>query len=73
MMRTRRHTKLLHEGNYIAEVDINIIDADDGWSPYLSLEDAAKLDDVRSALRHGDIASAERLARVYEISRAHAA
>ena len=68
-MTTRKHTKLVHEGNYIAEVDIEIIDTNDGWSPYLSLEDALKLDDVREALKRADIAAASRKSRVYELSR----
>jgi hypothetical protein len=68
-MTTRKHTKLVHEGNYVAEVDIEIIDTNDGWSPYLSLDDALKLDDVREALRKADIASASRNSRVYELSR----
>jgi hypothetical protein len=70
---TRKHTKIVHEGKYIAEVDIEIIDSNEGWSPYLTLEDALKLDDVREALRRGDIKSAERVARVYELQRVHAA
>ena len=50
-MTKRHHTKLVHEGQYVAEVDIELIDTAEGWSPYLSLEDAQKLDDVRQALR----------------------
>ena len=68
-MTKRKHTKLVHEGSYIAEVDIEIIDSNDGWSPYLTLEDALKLDDVREALRRNDIAAADKIARVYTISR----
>jgi hypothetical protein len=68
-MTSRKHTKLVHEGSYVAEVDIEIIDTNDGWSPYLSLDDAFKLDDVREALRKADIASASRNSRVYELSR----
>ena len=45
-MKKRHHKKLLHEGQYVAEVDIELIDADEGSSPYISLEDAHKLDDV---------------------------
>ena len=59
------HTKLIHEGQYAAEVDIELIDTDEEWSPYLSLDDAQKLDDVRDALRKGDLKAASRLARVY--------
>jgi hypothetical protein len=64
-MRRRHQTKLIHERGYVAEVDIDLIDADEGWSPYLSLDDAQKLDDVREALRREDLKAASRLARVY--------
>lgn len=66
-MRRRHHTKLIHEGDYLAKVDVELIDADEGWSPYLSLDDAKKLDDVREALRRGDLKTATRLARVYTL------
>ena len=56
------------KGQYVAEVDIKLIDTDEGWSPYLTLEDAKKLDDVRDALRRGDIKSASRLAREYSLT-----
>ena len=64
-MNTKPYTKIVHEGDYVAQVDVELIYADDGWSPYLSLEDACKLDDVRDALREGDIRRASRLARVF--------
>jgi len=67
-MKTRNHTKLVHEGDYVAEVDVELIDSDTGWSPYLSLEDAYKLDDVRDALRRGDIKTATSLARVFTLT-----
>jgi hypothetical protein len=66
-MKRRAHKKLIHEGKYIAEVEVELIDAAEGWSPYLSLEDAQKLDDVRSALRRGDIKFASQLAQVYTL------
>ena len=40
----------------------------DEWSPYLSLEDAYKLDDVRQALRQGNLKAAARLARVFKLT-----
>jgi len=64
----RRYTKLVREGQYVAEVDIELIDTDEGWSPYLSLEDAQKLDDVREALRRQDIKAARRLAQVFTLA-----
>lgn len=67
-MRTKHRTKLIHEGNYVAEVDIELIESDDEWSPLLSLEEAYKLDDVRAALRQGDLKEASRYGRVYALT-----
>ena len=67
-MRKRRHTKLIHEGQYVAEVEVELNETDEGWSPYLSLDDAYKLDDVRAALRRGDLKSAMRLSRVFSLT-----
>jgi hypothetical protein len=67
-MKKRRHIKLVHEGQYVAQVDVELIETDEGWSPYLSLEDAYKLDDVRDALRRGDLKSAMRLSKVFNLT-----
>jgi len=67
-MKKRLHKKLVHEGQYVAEVEVELIDTDEGWSPYLTLEDAYKLDDVRAALRRGDLKSAMRLSRVFSLT-----
>ena len=67
-MTKRRHTKLIHEGQYAAEVDVHLIDAEEGWSPYLSLDDAEKLDEVRKALLRQDLKRATELARVFELT-----
>ncbi|HVF61090.1 MAG TPA: hypothetical protein VNJ70_14890 [Thermoanaerobaculia bacterium] len=64
----KRHRKLVHEGDYAAEVEVELIETDEGWSPYLSLEDAEKLDLVREALRRGDVGGASKLARVYRLT-----
>ncbi len=58
----------MHEGQYVAEVEVSLIETEEGWSPYLSLEDAYKLDDVRDALRRGDIRRASQLSRVYTLT-----
>ena len=67
-MKTRRRTKLVHEGKYIAEVDVELLETDHEWSPYLSVEDAYKLDDVREALRRGDIKAAAQHSRVFTLT-----
>ena len=67
-MRKRLTKKRVHEGKYMAEVEVELIDTDEGWSPYLSLDDAHRLDEVREALRRGDIRAASRLARVFTLT-----
>ena len=62
------YTKRIHEGQYVAEVDIELMVTDEDWSPYLSLEDAYKLDDVREALRRGDVEASAKLARVFTLT-----
>jgi hypothetical protein len=59
-MKIRHRTKLIHEGKYVTEVDVELIETDDEWSPYLSLEEAYKLDNVRKALRRGGLKEASR-------------
>jgi hypothetical protein len=68
MTTTRYQTKLVHEGEFVAEVDVSLIDTDAGWSPYLSIEDAYRLDDVREALRRRDVKRASRLGRVFALT-----
>jgi hypothetical protein len=67
-MKRKTHTKLIREGRYIAEVDVELIETDGDWSPYLSVEDSYKLDDVRNALKQGDLRTASRLARVFSLT-----
>lgn len=64
----KQTTKLVREGPYVAEVDVNLIETGHEWSPYLSAADVRKLDDVRRALRRGDVKGAIALGgRVFEL------
>jgi len=64
----RRQKKFIREGAYAAEVDVEIGESEEGWSPYLTLEDAERLDQVRLALRRGDVKGASQLARVFYLT-----
>ncbi|MDN5873364.1 MAG: hypothetical protein L0H29_03145 [Sinobacteraceae bacterium] len=66
-MNTRKRTKYVHEGKYVAEVNVELIEDDTEWSPYLSLEDAEKLDEIRAALKRADLDSASKHARVFTL------
>jgi hypothetical protein len=65
---SRKASKFVREGKYAAEIPVDLIEDDTGWSPYLSPEDAQKLDNVRLALRRGDIAEASKYGRVFELT-----
>ena len=68
-MTTKATTRLVREGEFVAEVEIDVIEAQSGWAPYLSLDDAYRLDDVRAALQSGDLRRAARLAtRIYRLT-----
>ena len=67
-MRTRKSTKLIHEGKYAAEVEIELEYTDESWSPTMSGADALKLENVMLALRRGDIAAAAKHGRVFELT-----
>jgi len=64
---TRKITKLIHEGKYAAEIPVELIEDETGWSPYLSLDDVEKLEAVRDALERGDLATDAKYGRVYEL------
>ena len=67
-MSSQRRVKYVHEGDYVAQVEVELIEAETGWSPYLSVDDAYKLDDVRQALREGDLVKASRMAKVFTLT-----
>lgn len=67
MKTDRKVTRLLREGDFVAEVEVTWIESDQEWSPHISAEDIRKLDGVRLALRRGALEAASRHARVYRL------
>jgi hypothetical protein len=49
-------------------VKVELIEDEQGWSAYLSLQDAYRLDDVRAALKRGDLAAATKSAKVFSLT-----
>lgn len=66
-MTTRRKTKYIHEGVYVAEVEVDVVEDDTSWSPYLPVADASRLDRARAALRSGDLKAASAIGKVYRL------
>lgn len=66
-MSERESVRLVREGDFIAEVMVTLIETDHEWSPYVSAADVRRLDEVRLALRRGDLKAASRIGRVFEL------
>ena len=67
-MKKRPLKKLLHVGKYVAEVEVELLEDKDGWSPYISVNDAKKLDKVRKALKDNDLKTASQLSRIFTLT-----
>ncbi len=67
-MKKKSHTKFVHHGKYVAEIDVELLETGDEWSPYLSVDDANKLDNVRQALQRGDLKTAAQYGRVFSLT-----
>lgn len=67
-MGAHKRTKYIHEGRYVAEIDVDLIEDAAGWTPCLTVDDACRLDCVREALRRGDLSAAAALSRVYTLA-----
>jgi hypothetical protein len=59
--------RLVHVGKYVAEVEVENIPDDEAWGPYLSLDDALKLERIENALKAGDLKAASKEANVFEL------
>lgn len=66
-MNNRKKMKYVHQGRYVAEVEVELLEDAGEWSPCISVEDATRLDDVRNALHRGDLESASRHGQIYEM------
>ena len=52
----------------MAEVEVELLQTEDEWSPYLSPDDAYKLDKTRDALGRGDVSAAAQHGRVFKLT-----
>jgi len=64
----KKAKRLVHEGEFVAEVEVNLEVTDEAWAPYLRVEDVERLDRVRQALRDGDLRAASQIGRVFQLT-----
>jgi hypothetical protein len=67
-MNPKLQTKLIRQGDYMAEIEVTLTYTDHDWSPHLSLPEAEKLDHLRRALQQDDLKAAGQLARIYQLT-----
>jgi hypothetical protein len=67
-MNVRKAIKLVREGQFAAEVEVELHDDGTGWAPYLSIAGAKTFDEVRAALKSRDIEAAAKHAKVYRLT-----
>lgn len=66
-MKTRKKIKYVHENRYVAEIEVVLVESEDSWTPWMTVEDACRLDEVRKALKAGDLSEAARYGKIYRL------
>jgi hypothetical protein len=64
---TTKAVQLVREGEYAAEVMVDLHQDGGDWSPTVDLEDIRKLDRVRVALRTGNLRAAAKDAKLFKL------
>ncbi len=59
--------KRIHEGKYVAEVEVTLHYSGTDWDPTIDLPDIQKLERIQLALRRGDVKAAAKEAKVFEL------
>lgn len=62
-----RINKLIRDEDLVAEVAVELGDADEPWGPTISLDDAKKIDEVREAMRQRDYEKVRAVGRLYRL------
>jgi hypothetical protein len=65
---TRLSKKFIHDDRCRAGIQIELIEDDTAWTPYLSPAEVHKLEAARDALRRGNSAEAAKYERVFELT-----
>ncbi len=63
-----RSVEPVREGQCIAEAEVELIETESEWSPYLSLVEAEKLEVIRSPLRRGDLTAAGKIGKICQLT-----
>ncbi|MCC6579380.1 MAG: hypothetical protein IT440_03000 [Phycisphaeraceae bacterium] len=67
-MSTTTTFRTVRRDDLLVEVEVELLDQDHPWGPFLSSRDAMKLNRVRRALREGDLREAAKWGRLYRLT-----
>lgn len=60
-------TKLIHEGDYVAVVQVETLEPSPGYESCLPVNEALKLDEARAALKRGNLQDAAKYGQVFRL------
>ena len=60
--------KLFRKDNYVAEVEVTLIETDHEWAPYYSIDDVRKMEIVEKALEEDDLKTVSKYAHLYTLT-----
>ena len=67
IMHSGKKTHAVHVGQYMAEVPINYEYLGEEWDYAIGPDDVAKIERVRAALKIGNLATAAKEAKIFEL------
>jgi hypothetical protein len=66
-MGTITRTKRIYVGDVMAELDVVMSDEPDAWGPHVDPSELDRIDEVRRALKSGNLEAASKSARLYSV------
>jgi hypothetical protein len=67
LMGTITRTKRIYVGDVMAELDVVMSDEPDAWGPHAAPSELDRIDEVRRALKSGNLEAASKSARLYSV------
>lgn len=67
MMETSTKTKRIYVGDVMAEIDVAMSDEPEAWGPHIDPSELDRIDQLRRALKSGDLKAASEPARLYSV------
>ena len=67
MMSTFTKIKRIYVGDVMAEIDVVMTEEPSAWGPHIDPSELDRIDELRRALKSGDLKAASKEARLYSV------